>query len=70
VPTKKPTINVVVSEELKRAIEKWAEAEDRTQSNLCERLLRDAAKDKGYLPSAQGDNVQGDLEQEDSGNPS
>jgi len=49
VPTKKPTINVVVSEELKRAIEKWAEEEGRTQSNLCERILGKAAKDSGYL---------------------
>ncbi len=49
VPTKKPTINVVVSEELKLAIERWAGDEGRTQSNLCERLLSKAAKDAGYL---------------------
>ena len=49
VPTKKPTINVVVSEELKAAIEQWANNEGRTQSNLCERLLNKAAKDAGYL---------------------
>ena len=49
VPTKKPTINVVVSEELKSAIEAWAGDEGRTQSNLCERILNKAAKDAGYL---------------------
>jgi hypothetical protein len=49
VPTKKPTINVVVSENLKLAIEQWAGEEGRTQSNLCERLLSKAAKDAGYL---------------------
>jgi hypothetical protein len=49
VPTKKPTINVVVGEDLKAAIEQWANDEGRTQSNLCERLLSKAAKDAGYL---------------------
>ena len=53
VPTKKPTVNVVVSEELKGAIEKWAEDEGRTQSNLCERLLSKAAKEAGYLGGEQ-----------------
>jgi hypothetical protein len=49
VPTKKPTINVVVSDERKAAIAQWADDEGRTQSNLCERLLMKAAQDAGYL---------------------
>jgi hypothetical protein len=49
VPTKKPTINIVVDEDLKAAIEQWAGDEGRTQSNLCERLLTKAAKEAGYL---------------------
>lgn len=49
VPTSKPKVSVIMDEELKRALEAWAEAEERTVSKLCEIQLRKAAKDAGYL---------------------
>ncbi|MBD2115078.1 MULTISPECIES: ribbon-helix-helix domain-containing protein [Cyanophyceae] len=49
VPTKKPKVSVVMDEELKAALEAWAAQESRTVSNLCELILRDAARENGYL---------------------
>ena len=45
VPTKKPIISVVVSPELKTDLEKWAEEEGRTVSNLSERILSRAIRE-------------------------
>lgn len=42
VPTKKPIVSVVVSPELKAALEAWADEEGRTVSNLSERILSKA----------------------------
>lgn len=49
VPTNKPKVSVIMDEELKKALEVWAENEERTVSKLCEMQLRKAAKDAGYL---------------------
>ena len=49
VPTNKPKVSVIMDEELKKALENWAEAEERTVSKLCEMQLRKSAKDAGYL---------------------
>ncbi|ASC70308.1 hypothetical protein XM38_012450 [Halomicronema hongdechloris C2206] len=58
VPTKKPKVSVVMDESLKAALEKWAEKESRTVSNLCELILKGAARDAGYL-DASGDDEEG-----------
>jgi hypothetical protein len=49
VPTKKPKVSVVMDEELKAALESWADKESRTVSNLCEIVLRKAATEAGHL---------------------
>jgi hypothetical protein len=52
VPTKKPRLMLTVDEELLADLEKWAEQEERTLSNLGAMLLRkavDEAKKKGIL---------------------
>jgi hypothetical protein len=49
VPTKKPRVMFTCDEPLKEALEAWAEKESRTVSNLCELIVRKAARDAGYL---------------------
>ena len=49
VPTSKPKVSVIMDEELKKALEAWAEDEERTVSKLCEMQLRKAATKAGYL---------------------
>lgn len=50
VPSKRPQVSVVVTDDLKAALERWAGDEGRTVSNLCERKLRQVAIEAGYLP--------------------
>ena len=59
VPTNKPKVSVIMDEELKKALETWAEDEERTVSKLCEMQLRKSAKDAGYLKN---DGKGGDLD--------
>jgi uncharacterized protein (DUF1778 family) len=44
VPTRKPRISVVVDEELMKYLEQWADAEERSLSNLVLKIIRDAAE--------------------------
>ena len=46
VPTRKPRISVVIDEELLQYLEQWAEAEERSVSNLVLLLLRQAKKNR------------------------
>ena len=49
VPTKRPRIMFTADEALKKALDKWAQKETRTISNLCEVVMRKAAIEAGYL---------------------
>lgn len=49
VPTKKPRIMFTTDDDLKQALKEWADNESRTVGNLCEVIVRKAAKDAGYL---------------------
>jgi hypothetical protein len=49
VPTKKPRVTFTCDESLRDALEAWSQQESRTVSNLCELIVRQAARDAGYL---------------------
>ena len=49
VPTQKPRVTFTCNEDLKAALDEWAEKESRTVSNLCELVMRQAAKEAGFL---------------------
>lgn len=49
VPSEKPRVMFLCDESLKDALKAWADEESRTVSNLCELIVRQAAKDAGYL---------------------
>ena len=53
VPTKRPRIMFTADEALKEALDRWAQKETRTISNLCEVVLRKAAIEAGYLSEAE-----------------
>lgn len=62
VPTKKPRITFTCDESLRDALEAWSKQESRTVSNLCELIVRQAARDMGYLHE---NDVQGSRSTED-----
>ena len=45
-PTKRPTVAVIMDEPTKRKIDAWAEKEGRSASNLCFMLLKEAIERK------------------------
>ena len=46
VPTNKPKITFVASEEMQKALEVWAQKEDRSVSNLVKRIVQKALDDR------------------------
>lgn len=50
VPTKRERITFVCDLELKEFLEKQANAEKRSLSNLIEKILEDMAREAGYTP--------------------
>ncbi len=46
VPTKKPRISVVVDEDLLEYLERWADEEERSVSNLALKLIKDGVKQR------------------------
>ena len=50
--TKTAQLNFYVSEELKEAAVAAAEADQRSLTSLCEKLLTDYCRAKGFLPPA------------------
>jgi hypothetical protein len=46
VPTNKPKITFVASEEMQKALEAWALEEDRSVSNLVKRIVQKALDDR------------------------
>jgi metal-responsive CopG/Arc/MetJ family transcriptional regulator len=46
VPTRKPRISVVVDEDLLAYLEKWADKEERSVSNLALKIIKDAVDER------------------------
>jgi len=50
VPTRKPRISVVVDEELLKYLERWADLEERSLSNLVLKIIKDSVESKERNP--------------------
>lgn len=70
VPTRKPRISVVVDEELLQYLEQWAEAEERSVSNLAVFLLKQATEAKKNREAQKQVKLKRNVEKKDNSNDS